>query len=152
VDHQLRRIAEDGALDPFDPSLVRPASIDLRLGNTFRVARSHRVSTVDLIDIPDVDDMTELVTVPYYREWSPTHKQYTINLAGKFVIHPGEFVLASSLEIITVPRKLAMYLDGRSSLGRLGLAIHVTAGYFDPGFTGRGTFELVNLSRVPIIL
>lgn len=119
-------------VSPFDPANVQPASIDLRLGSSFRVPE-RQLAYIDLEDVPEV------TTNPHL---SPE----------RFTLHPGEFVLGSTLERITVPNHLTMYIDGKSSLGRLGLAAHVTAGYFDPGWDGIGTLELVNLFPVPIVL
>lgn len=135
--HLDRRPGDPPLVEPYDPSLVRPASIDMRLGTSFRVSRTDKLMAIDLADVPPPDLISEPVGV------EPD---------GYFVIHPGEFVLASTLETINVPRDLAMYLDGRSSLARLGLLAHITAGYFDPGFSGVGTLEFVNLNKVPIML
>jgi dCTP deaminase len=122
-------------LDPFEPGNVQPASIDLRLGTSFRVPDSHTYAHIDLDDVPP-----------------STTTPVDVALGAPFVLHPGEFVLGSTVERIHVPNDLAMYLDGKSSLGRIGLAAHVTAGYFDPGFQGIATLELVNLYPVAIVL
>jgi dCTP deaminase len=136
-DHELRRIAEAGAVDPYDPEMVQPASIDLRLGTSFRVYDRNSVTAIDLGDPPDGDAiMTEV----------------RVDEGDPFVLHPGEFALGSTWERITVPVDLAMYIDGKSSLGRYALAVHITAGYFDPGFSGVGTLELANFAPVPIVL
>jgi len=144
-DRELRRLGPT-LLDPYEPSLVQPASIDIRLGTTFRVARTHRTPVVDLADVPHEDELSEPVEVPLFQSWGLRNEE------GKFVIHPGEFVLGSTLECITVPSDLCMELVGKSSLARLFLLPHVAAGFFDPGWKGVGTLEIVNLSRVPIIL
>lgn len=137
-DTTLRRLAyEQRIVQPFSPHAVQPASIDLHLGTSFRVLKEHRHGVIDLANVPDHDELTELVEV---------------KLGAEFVIHPGELVLGSTLEEVYIPPDIAMYLDGKSSLGRLGLTVHVTAGYFDPGFKGIPTLELVNLSRIPIVL
>ena len=122
-------------LDPFDPALVQPSSIDLRLDRYFRVFQNHRYSHID----PSVqqDDLTDLV--------EPNNDE-------PFVLHPGEFVLGSTREIITLPDDLAGRLEGKSSLGRLGLLTHSTAGFIDPGFSGHVTLELSNVATLPIKL
>jgi dCTP deaminase len=122
-------------IDPWDPGLVQPASIDLRLGDSFRVFHNHRTSAIDLRDPPD--NLTEAVLVP---EGEP------------FVIHPGEFCLGRTLEWVRIPDDIVARIEGKSSLGRLGLIVHATAGFCDPGFQGTLTLELNNLTRVPIKL
>lgn len=123
------------ALSPYDPELVQPASVDVRLGAEFRVFESHRYSHID----PAVEQpgMTRLV--------SP--------MAGEpFVLHPGEFVLASTLERVGLGPDVAARLEGKSSLGRLGLVTHATAGFIDPGFEGHVTLELSNVASLPMKL
>nr|WP_015061025.1 dCTP deaminase [Streptomyces sp. W75]AFH75211.1 Deoxycytidine triphosphate deaminase [Streptomyces sp. W75] len=123
------------ALSPYDPELVQPASVDVRLGAEFRVFESHRYSHID----PAVEQpgMTRLV--------SPA--------AGEpFVLHPGEFVLASTLERVGLGADVAARLEGKSSLGRLGLVTHATAGFIDPGFEGHVTLELSNVANLPVKL
>ncbi|WP_030188201.1 dCTP deaminase [Streptomyces violaceorubidus] len=136
-DLHLREAIADGRLgiDPFDESMLQPASIDVRLDAAFRVFESHRHDCID----PSVqqDDLTRLVEV----------------LPGEaFVLHPGEFVLGSTLERVSLPDTLAARLEGKSSLGRLGLITHSTAGFIDPGFEGHVTLELSNLATLPIKL
>jgi dCTP deaminase len=122
-------------VDPWDPNMVQPASIDLRLGDSFRVFHNHRVSAIDLRDPPE--NLTEAVVVS----------------AGEpFVIHPGEFCLGRTLEWVRIPDDIVARIEGKSSLGRLGLIVHATAGFCDPGFQGTLTLELNNLTRVPIKL
>ena len=122
-------------IEPWDPSLVQPASIDLRLGDSFRVFHNHRTSAIDLRNPPE--HLTEEVLVP----------------AGEtFVIHPGEFCLGRTLEWVELPGDIVARIEGKSSLGRLGLIVHATAGFCDPGWKGTLTLELNNLTRVPIIL
>ncbi|HEX5740140.1 MAG TPA: dCTP deaminase [Pilimelia sp.] len=122
-------------LSPFEPALVQPSSIDVRLDRLFRVFHNHLYTHID----PAVrqDDLTSEVEVP---EGQP------------FVLHPGEFVLASTLEVITLGDRLAGRLEGKSSLGRLGLLTHSTAGFIDPGFSGHVTLELSNVANLPITL
>lgn len=120
---------------PYDESLVQPSSVDVRLDRFFRVFQNHRYTHID----PAVqqDDLTELV--------EPDGDD-------PFVLHPGEFVLGSTFEIVTLPDDLAGRLEGKSSLGRLGLLTHSTAGFIDPGFTGHVTLELSNVATLPIRL
>jgi dCTP deaminase len=146
VDHQpvsvlsdgtIRRLVEEGriGIDPWDPSLVQPASVDLRLGNSFRVFHNHRVTSIDLRDPPT--NLTEEVVV---------------DADEPFVIHPGEFCLGRTLERVELPDDIVARIEGKSSLGRLGLIVHATAGFCDPGWRGTLTLELNNLTRVPIKL
>jgi dCTP deaminase len=136
-DRTIRRLVDDGRLvvDPWDPELVQPASVDLRLGDSFRVFHNHRVTAIDLRDPPT--NLTEEVVVP---DEVP------------FAIHPGEFVLGRTLEYVEIPDDVVARIEGKSSLGRLGLIVHATAGFVDPGFRGTLTLEITNLTRVPIKL
>ncbi len=122
-------------LEPFEPTLIQPSSIDVRLDRWFRVFNNTKYTHID----PSIqqDELTSLVEVP---DDEP------------FVLHPGEFVLASTLEVVTLPDDLAGRLEGKSSLGRLGLLTHSTAGFIDPGFSGHVTLELSNVANLPITL
>ena len=122
-------------IDPWDPQRVQPASVDLRLGDSFRVFHNHRASAIDLRNPPS--GLTEEVVVP------PDES---------FVIHPGEFCLGRTLEWVELPDDVVARIEGKSSLGRLGLIVHATAGFCDPGWKGTLTLELNNLTRVPIKL
>lgn len=122
-------------IEPFDQELVNPASIDIRLFHEFKVFDSHRHTAIDPRNIPP-----DLMRVVEADERNP------------FVLHPNEFALGSTLEVVTVPPELTATLEGKSSLGRLGLIIHSTAGYVDPGWRGRLTLELANVSPLPILL
>ena len=122
-------------IDPWDPDLVQPASVDLRLGDSFRVFHNHRASAIDLREPPA--GLTEEVVVPEEES---------------FVIHPGEFCLGRTLEWVELPDDIVARIEGKSSLGRLGLIVHATAGFCDPGWRGTLTLELNNLTRVPIKL
>jgi dCTP deaminase len=122
-------------VDPWDAKMVQPASIDLRLGDSFRVFHNHRATAIDLRDPPA--NLTEEVVVPP---------------GEPFVIHPGEFCLGRTLEWVSIPDDIVARIEGKSSLGRLGLIVHATAGFCDPGFEGTLTLELNNLTRVPIRL
>ena len=136
-DADLRAAVAAGRLgiDPFDPDLVQPSSVDVRLDRWFRVFANHRYTHIDPAERQD--DLTELVEP---RDEEP------------FVLHPGEFVLGSTLETVSLPDDLAGRLEGKSSLGRLGLLTHSTAGFVDPGFTGHVTLELSNVANLPIRL
>ncbi|MGV9713990.1 dCTP deaminase [Gordonia sp. NPDC003424] len=136
-DRDIRAEIADGrlALDPFDPELVQPSSVDVRLDSLFRVFNNTRYTHID--PAQRQDELTTLV--------EPA--------AGEpFVLHPGEFVLGSTLEVCTLPDDLAGRLEGKSSLGRLGLLTHSTAGFIDPGFSGHITLELSNVANLPITL
>ncbi len=122
-------------LEPWDAGLVQPASVDLRLGDSFRVFHNHRASAIDLRKPPD--NLTEEVIVPE---------------GESFVIHPGEFCLGRTLEWVELPDDIVARIEGKSSLGRLGLIVHATAGFCDPGWKGTLTLELNNLTRIPIKL
>jgi dCTP deaminase len=122
-------------LEPFDPALVQPSSIDVRLDRFFRVFNNHLYTHIDPAE--QQDDLTSMVEVAD---------------GQSFVLHPGEFVLASTLEVITLGDQLAGRLEGKSSLGRLGLLTHSTAGFIDPGFSGHVTLELSNVANLPIRL
>jgi dCTP deaminase len=136
-DGTIRRLVAEGhiAIEPWDEGMVQPASIDLRLGDSFRVFHNHRIGAIDLANIPE--NLTERVSVPD---------------GESFVIHPGEFVLGATEEHVTLPDDIVARIEGKSSLGRLGLIVHATAGFVDPGFTGTLTLEITNLTRVPIVL
>jgi dCTP deaminase len=136
-DGTIRRLVDEGriAIEPWDPALVQPASVDLRLGDSFRVFHNHRVTAIDLRTPPE--NLTEEVVVG---DEQP------------FAIHPGEFVLGRTLEHVRIPDDVVARIEGKSSLGRLGLIVHATAGFVDPGFVGTLTLEITNLTRVPIML
>jgi dCTP deaminase len=136
-DGTIRRLVEEGRIkiDPWDPDLVQPASVDLRLGDSFRVFHNHRTAAIDLRDPPT--GLTEEVKLD---EGEP------------FVIHPGEFALGRTAEWVELPHDLVARIEGKSSIGRLGLIVHATAGFCDPGWKGTLTLELNNLTRVPIKL
>lgn len=121
--------------DPYDESLVQPSSVDVRVDRSFRVFNNSRYPYIDVRQ--PMEDLTELVTVG---ENEP------------FVLHPGEFVLGQTLERVRLPDDLVARLEGKSSLGRLGLVIHSTAGFVDPGFEGNLTLELSNQATLPITL
>jgi len=122
-------------LDPFEPAMVQPSSVDVRLDRFFRVFENHRYPYID--PAQEQPELTRLV--------EPDGDE-------SFILHPGEFVLASTYEVVTLPEDLAARLEGKSSLGRLGLLTHSTAGFIDPGFSGHVTLELSNVATLPIKL
>ena len=136
-DRDIRSEIDAGRIkiDPYDPGLVQPSSVDVRLDRFFRVFENHKYPHID----PAVEQpgLTRLVEV------DPDEV---------FILHPGEFVLASTYEIFSLPDDLASRLEGKSSLGRLGLLTHSTAGFIDPGFSGHVTLELSNMATLPIKL
>ncbi|MDB9920883.1 MAG: dCTP deaminase [Actinomycetales bacterium] len=123
------------AIEPFDVEMVQPSSIDIRLDRMFRVFENHRYPHID----PSIEqaDLTRLI--------EPEGDD-------PFILHPGEFVLGSTLEVVSLPDDIAGRLEGKSSLGRLGLLTHSTAGFIDPGFSGHVTLELSNVATLPIKL
>jgi dCTP deaminase len=137
ADRDIRAAIEAGevVLRPFDPRDVQPASVDLHLDRKFRVFRNNRYPYIDLRQ--PQPDLTELIEI---RDEEP------------FILHPGEFVLGQTLEWVEIPNDLLAHLDGKSSLGRVGLLIHSTAGYVDPGWKGTLTLELSNVANLPIAL
>ena len=122
-------------VEPFDAKMIQPSSVDVRLDRFFRVFENHRYEVID----PSVEQ-PELT-----REVAVAPNEF-------FILHPGEFVLASTYEVITLPDDIAGRLEGKSSLGRLGLLTHSTAGFIDPGFSGHITLELSNVANLPVKL
>lgn len=122
-------------LDPWDPAMVQPSSVDVRLDRFFRIFENHRYDAID--PAADQSELTRLVEVV------PT---------DAFVLHPGEFVLGATWEYVSLPDNIAARLEGKSSLGRLGMLTHSTAGFIDPGFTGHVTLELSNMATLPLKL
>jgi dCTP deaminase len=122
-------------IDPFDPELVQPSSVDVRVDRSFRVFHNNRYAFIDVRK--PMEDLTELVVIDDGRP---------------FILHPGEFVLGQTLERVTLPDDLVARLEGKSSLGRLGLLIHSTAGFVDSGFSGNLTLELSNVANLPITI
>jgi dCTP deaminase len=136
-DRDIRAAIDAGAvtLDPYEPEMIQPSSIDVRLDKYFRVFDNHKYAAID----PSVEqpELTRLVEVEADKP---------------FVLHPGEFVLGSTYESVSLPDDIAARLEGKSSLGRLGLLTHSTAGFIDPGFEGNVTLELSNTATLPIYL
>lgn len=135
-DISIKRAVQSGKvkISPYNEELVQPSSIDVLLGNHFRVFRNHGNTCID--------------------PRSPQHMTEEIIMEGEdaFILHPGEFVLGTTIEHITLPADTVARLEGKSSLGRLGLLIHSTAGYIDPGFSGQITLEISNIANLPIKL
>ena len=136
-DRDIRAEIDAGrvVLDPWDPTMVQPSSVDVRLDKFFRLFDNHKYPVID--PAADQPDLTRLIEV------EPDEG---------FVLHPGEFVLGSTLETVSLADDLAARVEGKSSLGRLGLLTHATAGFVDPGFSGHVTLELSNVATLPIRL
>jgi len=136
-DNTIRAEIDAGriVIDPYDESLVQPSSVDVRVDNRFRVFQNSRYPYIDVRQ--PMEDLTELVEVEGEEP---------------FILHPGEFVLGQTLERVTLPNDLVARLEGKSSLGRLGLLIHSTAGFVDSGFSGNLTLELSNVANLPITI
>ncbi|NAZ84950.1 dCTP deaminase [Kineococcus indalonis] len=136
-DRDIRRELDAGrvVLDPYEPSMVQPSSVDVRIDRFFRLFDNHKYSVID--PAQEQPELTRLVEV------EPDEA---------FILHPGEFVLASTYEVVTLPDDVSARLEGKSSLGRLGLLTHSTAGFIDAGFSGHVTLELSNVATLPITL
>ena len=136
-DRTIARLLDEQriVIEPYDESLLQPSSVDVRVDRFFRVFHNARYAYIDVKE--PQEDLTELVEIDDERP---------------FILHPGEFVLGSTLELIGIPSDLAARLEGKSSLGRLGLLTHSTAGFLDPGFQGHVTLELSNVANLPITL
>ena len=136
-DRDIRAQIQDKRVrvEPYDAGMIQPSSVDVRLDRFFRVFENHKYSVID----PSVEQ-SELT-----REVAVAPNEF-------FILHPGEFVLASTYEVITLPDDIAGRLEGKSSLGRLGLLTHSTAGFIDPGFSGHITLELSNVANLPVKL
>jgi dCTP deaminase len=135
-DRTIRRLLDEGriGIDPYGDDLLQPSSVDVRVDRYFRVFHNARYPFIDVKQ--PMDDLTELVEID----------------SEPFILHPGEFVLGSTLERIRLPDDLVARLEGKSSLGRLGLLIHSTAGFIDPGWDGHVTLELSNVANLPITI
>jgi len=136
-DRTIKAELESGRIiiEPLDPSCIQPSSVDLHLDDTFRVFKNHTRRVIDVKE--DQSDLTEEVKIPE---------------GEAFVLHPGEFALGSTLERVGLPDDLVGRIEGKSSLGRLGLLIHTTAGFVDAGWDGYLTLELSNVANLPITL
>ena len=136
-DRTIRRLLDAGriGIEPYDDGLLQPSSVDVRVDRWFRVFHNARYPYIDVKQ--EMEDLTELVEIDGERP---------------FILHPGEFVLGSTLERVRLPDDLVARLEGKSSLGRLGLLIHSTAGFIDPGWDGHVTLELSNVANLPITI
>ena len=136
-DATIRRLVAEGriGIEPYEEALLQPSSVDVRVDRYFRVFRNNRYPFIDVKQAQE--ELTELVE---------------IDPETPFILHPGEFVLGSTLERIRLPDDLVARLEGKSSLGRLGLLIHSTAGFIDPGWDGHVTLELSNVANLPITI
>ena len=136
-DHTIKAELAEGriVIEPLDESCIQPASVDVHLDRKLLVFRNSRRAYIDVRQ--EMDDLTDMVEV------EDKHP---------FILHPGEFVLASTLEYIALPEDIVARLEGKSSLGRIGLLIHSTAGYVDPGWKGHLTLELSNVAKLPVTL
>jgi len=136
-DRDIKAEIEAGRVkvEPFDGAMIQPSSVDVRLDRFLRVFENHKYSVID----PSI-------------EQSDLTREVAVEANEEFILHPGEFVLASTYEVITLPDDIAGRLEGKSSLGRLGLLTHSTAGFIDPGFSGHITLELSNVANLPVKL
>ena len=136
-DRTIKRLLDEGriGIDPYDESLLQPSSVDVRVDRFFRVFHNNRYPFIDVKR--EQEELTSLVEID---DDTP------------FMLHPGEFVLGSTLERVRLPDDLVARLEGKSSLGRLGLLIHSTAGFIDPGWDGHVTLELSNVANLPITI
>ncbi|MCC5951684.1 MAG: dCTP deaminase [Acidimicrobiia bacterium] len=137
-DRSIREAIDAGriVIDPFEPAAVQPSSVDLHIDRYFRVFRNHTMGHIDVRQ--NLEELTELVEISEEEE--------------PFILHPGEFVLGSTIERVKLADDLVARLEGKSSLGRLGLLIHSTAGFVDAGWDGQLTLELSNVASLPITL
>ena len=138
-DRSIREALASGRIeiDPLDESCIQPSSIDLKIDRFFRVFRNHTAGIIDVKE--NLEELTELVEIPDDPD-------------AAFMLHPGEFVLGATAERVKLPTDLVGRLEGKSSLGRLGLLIHSTAGFIDAGWNGHITLELSNIATLPITL
>ena len=136
-DVDIKKALKDNLIqiNPLEESYIQPSSIDLKVGTDFRVFEKHKYSHID--PKAEQQDLTSLVTATE---------------AEPFILHPGEFVLGTTFEKVTLSNKVVARLEGKSSLGRIGLLIHSTAGFVDPGFSGYLTLELSNVANLPIMI
>jgi len=136
-DRDIRSYVDAGriSVEPWDPEMIQPSSVDIHLDRFFRLFDNHKYPVID--PAADQSGLTRLIDV---------------SADGEFVLHPGEFVLGSTFEVVTLADDVAARLEGKSSLGRLGLLTHSTAGFIDPGFSGHVTLELSNTATMPIKL
>ena len=152
VDKKIREYIKGGKIkvEPFDGNMIGPASLDIRLGNKFRVFKTLEKEVIDVRDYYD-DVYTRVETKDYIIHIGKYSDLYILkNDNVPIIIHPGEFILASVYEYIELPDNIVGQIHGRSSIGRLGLIVHTSAGYVDPGYRGYLTLEIINVNKVPI--
>jgi dCTP deaminase len=152
VDKKIRQYIKGGKIkvEPFDENMIGPASLDIRLGNKFRVFKTLEKEVIDVRDYYD-DVYTRVETKDYIIHIGKYSDLYILkNDNVPIIIHPGEFILASVYEYVELPDNIVGQIHGRSSIGRLGLIIHTSAGYVDPGYKGYLTLEIINVNKVPI--
>ena len=136
-DIDIKKEIKSGRLriTPFDKNSIQPASLDVKMGSEFRIFKNTQKAFLDVKE--PADDYMEFIKIPN----------------GKpLIVHPGEFLLGTTIEKIKLPNDLVGQLNGRSSLGRIGIIVHATAGFIDPGFEGYITLEMTNLANIPIML
>lgn len=139
-DVDIKKYLDEGriVIDPIeDDKQIQPSSVDLRLGDEFKGFKIVTKPFIDPFDKIDLESYMDLLTV---EEGEP------------FIIHPGEFTLATTYEYVKIPDDIVARVEGRSSMGRLGITMHVTAGYIDPGFEGKITLEISNIGKMPVAL
>lgn len=149
-DFEISKAVQDGwvSIEPYDPRRIQPVSYDLTLADSYRRFAGH-VHTIDTADTGQYDTADE-----YYGltpSWHPHTTGHTFPKSGHR-LHPGDFLLASTVEKVTLSPHMAARVEGKSSLGRLGVAVHITAGFIDPGFEGQITLEIANLAPVSVVL
>jgi dCTP deaminase len=151
VDFEIRKAVQDGWIDvsPFDEEMLQPTSLDVRLGREYRRFRDD-VHTVDTRDVGQYQD-----TVTHYYGRTPSWRAHTTGHAiplNGLALRPGDFILASTVETLSLSPSMAARVEGKSSLGRLGVLVHVTAGFIDPGFSGQITLEIANVSPATVMI
>ncbi len=151
-DKKIKEYIKSGKIvvDPFDENLVGPSSLDIRIGFKFRVFKTINMEVLDIMNYNDdvlyrIEDKNYTIHVGKYSDLYILKNENT-----PIVIHPGEFILASVYEYIRLPKNIAAQIHGRSSIGRLGLLIHTSAGWIDPGYGGHLTLEIINVNKFPI--
>jgi dCTP deaminase len=152
VDKKIREYIKGGKIkvEPFDEDMIGPASLDIRLGYKFRVFKTLEKEVIDVKDYYD-DVYTRIETKEYIIHIGRYSDLYILkNDNVPIIIHPGEFILSSVYEYIELPDDIVGQIHGRSSIGRLGLIVHTSAGYIDPGYKGYLTLEIINVNKVPI--
>lgn len=151
-DKKIKEYIKNGKIvvDPFDENLIGPASLDIRLGYKFRVFKNYNAEVIDIKNYND-DVLYEIKNKDFSIQVGKYSDLYLLGEKNDgFIIHPGEFILASVYEYIKLPDNIAAQIHGRSSIGRLGLLVHTSAGWIDPGYKGNITLEIYNVNKIPI--